>query len=749
MSAAAKDWSVFDREDLRGAITSADSGAGEVLVAIDGMHCANCVARVERVLTGTAEDVRINLAAKTAAFRWNPRQTRLSAILAALDTAGYTPQVLAHEDSFAAAARERRNMLTRIGVATICAMQVMMLAWPSYFGVQPPPGIAELLRWAQLILAVPCVLWSGWPFFANARNALRAKALNMDVPVALALAVAFLTSLVRVVGGAGDLYFDTATMFVCFLLIGRFLESRTRAIAGERLRLLAGRRALTAQRRVGDALETVPIGQLRGGDVVIVAPGEALPVDGELLDGAAELDESLLTGESQPVLHRLGDSVLAGSLHLGAAPLSLRAVRVGAQTVLAQITQLLDRAQTQKPKLQLFADRIAGHFVLAILILAGIGALLAWRHGADHAISVALAVMVASCPCALSLAVPAALAAATSRLAGGGVLVANARALTALPEVDVVLFDKTGTLTQPQLSLRHVEVIRATQSREDCTALAVALEQGSLHPIARAFADLKTPYRATELLHEPGRGVEGRIDGRRYRLGALAVVPPVLQAQLPGATWISLGDDEGLLAHFALNAEPRPEAAGLLSELRRRGLHIELLTGDAEGATTPLAARLGIDAVATRQTPQDKLARLHALRAQGHRVLAVGDGLNDAPFLAAADVSAALPHGAALTQSRADLLLLGDSLSGLPQALDLARQATRRMHENFIWALIYNVFVLPLAMFGYLAPWIAAAGMSLSSLLVVLNALRLRTPRRAPPAGPAPPISALPPLGAH
>ncbi len=732
--AAAREWEVFDRDDLRDAIGPLRHGSVEARIALDNMHCANCVARVEKLLTREpVDDVRVNLAAGTVSFRWNPENTKLSRLLDALDAAGFAPRVLAHENTSANAVAARRMQLARIGVATICAMQVMMLAWPTYFNSNVDPDILRLLRWAQFVIATPGVLWAGWPFFENAAQALRARALNMDVPVALALAVAFATSAVRTLRGNGDLYFDTATMFVWFLMVGRFLESRTRAIAGERMRLLAGGRALTAQRRCGNTVERVPIGALAVGDEIIVAPGESLPADGTLLDATGELDESLLTGESRPVLRRAGDAVLAGSLYVGDAPLLLRASRVGVSTTLARITQLLDHAQTQKPKLQLFADRIAGHFVLAVLVCAAIGAILAWPRGIDRAIEVALAVMVASCPCALSLAVPAAWAAATSRLATRGVLVANAQGLARLPEIDTVLVDKTGTLTRPQFALRRVEAL-SDRSSEECLAIAAALERGGVHPIAQAFAAQPATLIANDIHHIAGAGIIGNVAGRRYWLGAAERAPvpaAVANTDEPECTHIILTDDSRALARFALAAEVRPEAAETIADLQREGLEVELLTGDAEAATLPLVTALGIDRYATRQTPTDKLARLRTLQREGHVVLAVGDGLNDAPFLAAADVSAALPHGAAVTQAHADLLLLGESLAGLRLARDVARQANRRMRENFAWALGYNIVVLPLAMAGVLHPWLAAAGMSLSSLLVVGNALRLGMPAPA------------------
>jgi Cu2+-exporting ATPase len=731
--ALARDWSAFDRPEVRAGFGSGGAQGCEVLLALDGIHCAACAGRVERLLAGRADQVRVNITARTVGFRYQPDRIRLSELLGGLDQAGFAPQVLAREEPAAHAARERRLAFARIGVATICAMQVMMLAWPSYFGVTPDPGIAQLLRWSQLVIAVPGVLWAGWPFFAGAWSGLRGGQLDMNAPVALALGVAFGASLLHTATGSGDLYFDTATMFVWFLAVGRHLEGRTRARAGEHLRLLAGRRSLTAQRHRNGTVETVAIGELRPGDALVVAPGEALPADGTVLGQAAELDESLLSGESHPVLRQPGTAALAGTINLGSTPLLIEVARTGADTVLAQITRLLDQAQRSKPRLQQLADRIAGQFVAAVLALAALGYFAAlWRGaGSGAALNIALAVLVASCPCALSLAIPAALAAATSKLARQGVLVANAGALQTLASIDTVLFDKTGTLTRPGMSLRRVTPL-AELDAANCTALAAALEQGNRHPIASAFATVPVAYQARQLSQAPGAGVSGTIDGRRHWLGAPESASWPADLPPPGsrdATRLLLCDETRALACFELGAELRPEAAALVAELQRRGLALELLSGDAADAVAAVAARLGLPRAASRQSPAAKLSHLQALQAAGRRVLAVGDGVNDAPLLAAADVSAAMPQGAALTQARADLLLLGDSLATLPQTLDTAQAALRRVRENLAWALLYNLAVLPLAMSGHLPPWLAALGMSLSSLLVVGNALRLGSGR--------------------
>lgn len=724
---AAADWSVYDRPALRDAVSAPRGSAREMLVALDGMHCAACAARVERTLRGRASGVRVNLTARMVEFAWDPARTALSGILATLDQAGFKPRVLAEDAALRAIARERRAELARLGVSVILSMQVMMLAWPGYFPDAPAePALVQLFRWSQWLLATPVVLYGGWPFFRNAWHALAQRALNMDVPVAAALAIAYLASAWHTLAGAGEIWFDSATMFVTFLGAGRWLEGRTRGAAAERLRRLASTQSLTARKLEGAAAVEVPAAELRAGDRVQVRPGEPLPADGLLEGAAAELDESLLTGESLPVSRAPGARLLAGSLNVGARALVIRTERAGADTHLSHVARLLHRAQSERPRFQQLADRLAGHFILAVLVLAALGAWLALDRGGDAALSVALAVLVASCPCALSLAVPAAIAAASSRLAADGALLARPEALARLREVDTVLFDKTGTLTHPGLGIAAVRPL-GTLDAAGCLAIAAALERDSAHPIARAFAGVPTALAAEQLQHAPGAGVAGTIEGVRYALGAAGDGA----SGAADLTWIVLTRNGEPVAQFGLAAPVRPEAADIVRALRARGCAVEILTGDAPAAGQALAARLGIGTVRTRQTPQDKLARLRQLQAAGRRVLAVGDGINDAPFLAGADVAVAMPQGAALAQARADVILLGDSLGPLPRLLDTAAQAMRVARQNLAWALGYNLAVLPLAMAGALPPWLAALGMSLSSLLVVTNALRPGA-RRAP-----------------
>lgn len=706
-----------------GAPPSGPDEPRELLIALDGLHCAACVARLHREVAGRVAGCEVDLGTRVATFSRRSGDLSESALIGLLRNAGFQPQRLASAEIEVPERQARRRGVARVGIAIIGAMQVMMFAWPGYFDVVDDPGIQGLLRWAQLLVATPTVFWAGWPFFANAARALRAGSLSMDVPVALSLAIAWAGSTYRTLDGQGLLYFDTATMFVALLLLGRHLEAATRAQAVERLRALADSTPACALRVLGETLETVPTAELRIGDRVRVMPGEVVAADG-LLESDAELDEALLSGESTPVLRRVGEKALAGSLNLGTRAITLVVSARPGDTRIAGILRLLLRASLRKPAIQQLADRIAARFTLAVILIALLGAGLALHRGADAAIGVAIAVMVASCPCALSLAVPAALAAASSRLAARGVLVARTDRLLRLAEVDTVLVDKTGTLTHAALRIEQVLPV-AGMTAQAALAIGATLEAGLAHPIAQAFAAYDDGGVATGLQVEPGQGVRGSVEGCNYCLGPASTA---LTQQHPALTWITLADDRGDLAHFGLSAIPRADAAEVMRHLRECGLHVELLTGDSADAADALARRAGISAFAARQSPEDKLNRLRVLQSQGRIVLAVGDGLNDAPFLAAADVSAAMPKGAAAAQSRADLVLVNERLDGLLLARTMALQARRRVRENLAWAAAYNLLVLPLAFFAELPPALAAAGMSLSSLLVVGNALRLRLP---------------------
>jgi len=721
----ARNWQVYDAPELVTQLSAVrENGRREMLFRVEGLHCINCVRNLERALSDCTRQARVDLGSATAEVQWLETESSPSRIFEAVERAGYRPSPLVEQPELRDEQKERRALLLRLGVAGLLGMQVMMTAATQYFlDVAPEPLIAALLRYSQWIMATPVLLYSGWPLLASAARALRARQLNMDVPVSLALVLAYGASCVNVVTGEGHVYYDSVTMFVFLLLTARWFEGRGRAAAARRLRELEAAQPLSATIERTGGLQEVSAAALRSGDVVVVAPGGALAADGELLDGNAALDESMLSGEALPATRQAGDRVHAGTINVGLSSLRIRVTDTGAATTLSRINGLVHRAQMEKPQVQHLADRMAGLIVGSVLIAAVAGAAYWWPTSPTMAFNVALAVLVVTCPCALSLATPLALSAAASNLATRGVLLVRADALLRLPAIDTVCFDKTGTLTtgEMQIEIREGEPgFVLSQS----LAIAAALERGLHHPVARAFQ----PYEVAgvdaqdvELL--PGIGVQGSVAGVPYHLIS-RVAPWGTQCSQP-LTWLSLQRGDVEVARFGLSHSLRKEAAETVNTLQRRGLHQHLISGDALPVVLDTAAQLGISSARGGLKPEDKLSILTRLQSDGKKVWMVGDGINDAPVLAAADVSTSFTSATALAQSRADLLLLRDDLAALPHIHTLARRTQNVVRENLGWAIAYNLVAVPLALSGGLTPWIASLGMGVSSITVVLNALRL------------------------
>ncbi len=584
---------------------------------------------------------------------------RLSDILAAIAAIGYRahPFDVGRQENLQQ--RERAVALRRLAVAGLCSMQVMMLAVALYAGDYQgmDEAIRTFLRWVSLLLSLPVILYSSLPFFSAARRDWQLHQLGMDVPVSLALGSAFVASCWNTWQGSGDVYFDSVTMFTFFLLGSRFLEMSARHRAGRlsegQLRLLPA----TAIRLNQDGMEeSVSVAELLSGDRVLIRPGDTIPADGCIQEGRSSVDESLLTGESLPLLKSVGDALIGGAVNVD-SPLVMQVDKVGADTVLAAILRLLDRAQSDKPRIALLADRVAAWFVAALLAIAAGVAGWWWLHQPDAAFRVTLSVLVVTCPCALSLATPAAITAATTRLMQLGLLTTRGHALETLARASHVVFDKTGTLTYGRLRLLTAEPLRGLD-RQRCLELAAALERGSEHPVGKALtAAGGGSLQATGVHNTPGSGVEGWIDGRPYRLGtsdfvaALSGVavpePPALD---PASTWVALADEQGLLAWLQLADTLRPQAAEAVAELRALGLQVLLFSGDRPAVVEHIARQLQISEAAGGLLPAHKLERIQALQAQGAVVAMVGDGVNDAPVLAAAQVSLALASGTAIAQ---------------------------------------------------------------------------------------------------
>ena len=739
-----RDLSVYDLPEVQAdfvrTVAHADcADAREALLIIEGIRCAACVWLNEQHV-GRLPGVRvldINYATRRARVVWDPARVSLSAILQAVADIGYQawPNDRAHAESVAR--NERRDALWRLAVAGLGMMQVMMYAWPEYVAgdLELPDSIAALMRWASLILTVPVVLYSAAPFFSRAWRDLAARRVGMDLPVALGVGSAFAASLWATVTRSGEVYFDSVTMFVFLLLAGRYLEmlARQRAVRG--VEDLAQAMPAMARRFTGwpaAQTEAVPVVRLVVGDHVVVAAGEAIPADGRLVDGRSEFDESLLTGESKPQARQAGDRVVGGSMNL-ASPVVLQVEQVGEATRLAAIRRLIGRASASRPEVVQFADRIALHFVSALIVLACVTAGVWLWIDPDRALWVFVAVLVVSCPCALSLATPAALTVATGVLSRSGLLVTRAHAIETLARVTHVVFDKTGTLTTGDMHVQRTETLRDIDPI-DALALAAALETHSTHPIARALRQASTaPSLPTVEALEAvtGQGVKAMLGGCAVRLGSAEFVCAAAGIAAPetpagNATPVWLADEHGLIARFDLTDTVRTGAAALLARLRERGIAVTLLSGDAPAPVRALAVELGIEDAHARMSPEGKRAFIERLQSGGAVVAMLGDGVNDAPVLAQAQVSVAMGSGTELARAQGDLVLLSSGFDALTRGFDTAQATLAVVRQNLRWAFAYNLLAIPPAMLGWITPWMAGIGMSVSSLVVVLNALRLQ-----------------------
>ncbi|MCZ8132428.1 MAG: heavy metal translocating P-type ATPase [Steroidobacteraceae bacterium] len=720
-------WSSYDRPEVQAPLVGREGPLAVVNVLVEGLRCAACSWLIDHRLAQVRGLVRasLNPATARAQLAWDPLQVSLGTLLREIAALGYRPHVLGQADTLEVATRERRTALKRLAVAGFGMMQIMMVAYALWLAPTQgmDPVIREYLRFTCLLVTTPVAFYAGWPFFAGAIASLRARHVGMDVPVAIGIGLAYAMSAWNTFTGQGEVYYDSVTMFVFLLLAGRYVEMLARHRAGSTTEALVRLVPAMALKVTPAGRERVACTELRDGDRVVVPLGESFPADGRIVAGATQADESLLTGESQPVAKAAGARVIAGSTNVG-GPVEVEVDAVGQATVLAGIVRLLERAQTERPRLARLADRWATWFVVRVL---GGAALVcaAWLVvDPSRAFEATLAVLVVTCPCALSLATPTAITAATAFLARRGLLVTRADALETLAGATHAVFDKTGTLTLGRPRLTKVHALDGDV--DAALAAAAALERASEHPLARAFDDVPTSP-ATAVRVEPGRGVEGEVNGERLRIGTAGFVAeltgPVPQALAQAA--VVLGGVRGWRAAFEFGDAPRPGAAAAVAGLRARGLGTTIASGDHARQVAGTATVLGIDDWHARLLPEDKLALVQRLRTAGARVLAVGDGVNDAPTLRAADVAVALGTGSALAQASADLVALRGDLATLPEAVDVARRTVAIVRQNLAWSAAYNVIALPFAALGYVPPWLAAIGMSLSSLFVVLNALRL------------------------
>lgn len=730
-----EEWSSFSQP------LGSDVDQWESQVVIEGMHCAACALNIEDALRAVpgVQSVQVSAASHRARVVWSAAQVRPSVWMQAVLALGY--RVLPAQDALCREARrhESRQALWQWLVAGLCMMQVMMYATPAYVAAPGDltPQMAQLLRWASWVLTLPVMLFSCRPFFSNAWRDLVHQRVSMDLPVALGMLITFAVSTAGTFDPGGsfgaEVYFDSLTMFVFFLLTGRWLELRLRDRTAGSLDSLMNRLPQSVERRLPDGgFETIAVRRLQVGDVMRVLAGQAFAADGRVIEGETLVDEALLTGESRPLSRACGATVLTGSHNL-LAPVLVQVERLGAQTRFAQIVALMASAATTKPALAALADRIARPFLWSVLAAAAAAGVYWWPHDRGHALMIAVAVLVVTCPCALSLATPAAMLAAAGTLARRGVLVRHLGALEQLARVDTVIFDKTGTLT------RDTFVLAQQHTRADCTAetaldLATAMAAHSVHPVSRALAAAGRGRAQgvvlTEVQELAGQGLKARVhSGAEVRLGSARFCGCVDQiAVTPGRLIVCLSDAQGWLATFELTESLRQDAIQTVRCLRQAGVEVRVLSGDDAQAVSRLAAQVGIDQFAGGCSPSDKWAALTQAQRSGRCVAMVGDGLNDGPVLAGAHVSFAVGTAVPLAQAHSDLVLLGAGLGEVAQALLLARRTLATVRQNLAWAALYNAVCVPLAVLGWLPAWLAGLGMALSSLLVVLNALRLSTP---------------------
>jgi P-type Cu2+ transporter len=731
-------WAAYASAQVADQFVRHHAGVAAVTLIVDGLRCSACAWLIDQMLRRLSgiRDVSVNAATGRAHIQWESALLTLADVMRCIAQLGYGPHPLTETSLAQTQQQERRGALKRLLVSAFGMMQVMMFAASIYsaqiHGETMDPGLLQFFRIVSLLVATPVMFYAGAPILGAAWNSVRLRSVGMDVPVSLALVLAYAASVWNTFVAHGQVYFDSVTMFIFFLTLGRFVTMSVRHRTVGLTDALARQLPAIAHRMDGNETQDVPLAMLKSGDAILVRPGEVVPVDGELLT-TASLDESMLTGESLPVRRRVGERVSAGTINVDNA-LHLRTTAVGAKTLLSHIVSLLQRAQAQKPAVSCAADRAAARFLTSVLVGAAATCAVWLAIDPSHAFAATLAVLVVACPCAFAIAMPAALSAATAQLAKHGVLVTRPDALQTLASIDAIVFDKTGTLTRGRIRVERC-IALADIDAGQCLAIAAALEHSSEHPLARAFEPFRRAEPAQSVKTVAGGGVEGVLNGRRYRVGSPEFVGELHQklpspsADRGSRTVVYLGDEHRDLACFELRDEVRESASPAIRTLRELRVATQILSGDTAGVVELVASQCGVSEHFARRSPQQKLAHVLSMQQQGKRVAMVGDGVNDAPVLGGADVSIAMGCGAALSQATADLILVGEDLEALPHAIATARRTLRIARQNLLWSATYNLGSLPLAALGYIPPWLAALGMSLSSVLVVVNAMRL-LPRR-------------------
>ena len=726
-----------DPEIQREFVEHPESGLAEVSLSLDGINCSACCYKIEKKLASSTgvKSIQVNYSTSMAEIIWIEGQIKLSDILKQIEDLGFKAWPFHHNGLTNIHQSEQREQLLRIGCAALFGMQVMMISIGIYIGTWQyiDPQLHQFLRWVLLILTLPVISFSARPFYKNALRDLKHRSLSMDLPVALGISIAMLGSIHSILTNTGEVYFDSICMLTLFLLCSRYLELRTRLASNRHIEKLYRVIPTMATLVKNDMThETIAAVKLQKDDVILVKPGEVIPVDGYIIEGSSSVNEAILTGESLPQNKNEQGTVIAGSTNIE-SPLFIKVTSTGKQTRLGQIIRLVEKGNLQKPKIARLINRVAGWFILSVLSLATITAIFWYFYSPSNWLAVTVSVLVVTCPCALSLATPTAYTAACNFILSRGMALLGTNVLQTLASATTFIFDKTGTLTTGQPQIIQVTPVHDL-SEEYCLLLAASIEQASEHPLAEAFRQANTTelLQAEELENHPGLGIRAKIDGINYFLGNDRLIRDKLtdtkisKLSEHDGTKIFLADDKQVLCEFILTDKLRPDAASLVSYLKQQGKSVHLISGDNNQSVSHTADLLGIDYFTANQLPEEKIQSVENLLSSGHKIVMVGDGVNDAPALSNAHLSIAMGSGADISKLNADLILLDDKLEEISLLIKVAERYMKILKQNIGWAILYNLFALPVAMLGLLTPWQAAIGMSVSSLIVVINSTRLQ-----------------------
>ncbi|ODS24246.1 hypothetical protein AB835_04945 [Candidatus Endobugula sertula] len=726
---------LYDREDIQQDFVEVhENNERTAHLLLDDMTCAACVWLIEKRLSivDGVKHIRINAATHQCLLRWDSKSIALSQLMKILSSIGYRPQPLINDQQEQQRRRQQRLALMRLSVAAFGMMQVGMVAIALYAGALQ--GMDEqwvkLLRWVSLLVATPVVLFSAQPFWSAAWRSIKQRHLTMEVPVSLAIILAYLASAVATIYGGGEVYFDSVSMFTFFLLLGRYLEMRARYRNHQQTNHFTRLLPIAVQKTAPDdfsQLELVPLNQLMVDDYLRVNTGDTIPCDGVVIEGNSAVVEALLTGEVEPVVKRIGDTVIAGTVNTDGS-LLIQATAVNQQTRLSTIEKLVSFAQQDKPTVQLIADKVASYFVAAVLCIATAVFLYWLNHQPESALWITLSVLVVTCPCALSLATPTVLAATVATMRRAGLLILKGHVIESLTTINRVVMDKTGTLTYGEPKVEQVKLIEQHITEDTVLAIAAALEEGSSHPIAKAFAGYRGRYQERYNVEHrqivTGSGIKASIHQQEYALGKPEFVTSQSMTLPSVGQWLLLSKNTQPIAWILLSDQLRQSAMAAVHSLEQQNIHVEILSGDHQQVVGPMAQYLGGLDYCAGVSPEQKLEYIRQRQKQDP-VLMVGDGINDVPVLAGANVSVAMDSASDFARMHADTVLLSNDLTVLAKAINIAHRCKTIIWQNITWALLYNLIALPLAAMGLIPPYLAAIGMSLSSLIVVLNALRI------------------------